>query len=42
MGGGTADGNNQGNGAVNFAPSMGGGNVQIGGNIGNAGVNQSN
>ena len=40
MGGGTSDGTNQGNGQVNFAPSMGGGNVQIGGNIGNGPVNQ--
>jgi len=43
MGGGTSDGNNQANGQVNFAPSSaGGGSVMIGGNIGNAGVNQWN
>ena len=40
MGGGTSDGTNQANGVVNFAPSGGGGNVMVYGNIGNAGVNQ--
>jgi hypothetical protein len=40
MGGGTSDGTNQANGQVNFAPSMGGGNVAIYGNIGNGPVNQ--
>jgi hypothetical protein len=43
MGGGSSDGTNQANGQVNFAPSAaGGGSVMIGGNIGNAGVNQWN
>ena len=40
MGGGSSDGTNQANGVVNFAPSMGGGSVMVGGGIGNAGVNQ--